>query len=398
MKFLTKLFAAMLAVVTVFAFSACNGNKDDDKNNQFGWALEVESETVKAENESEQDKKVLTIKGFFVAQGTLNQIASGIAKNIELKIGEGEFNVYDEATGAYDTKDDYAEYDEVIIDKDVFVNQQIIGSVIITDKVTEIGEGAFGGCPNITKMTLPFVGIKKADVYNVQKTFAALFGTNEVTGCTSMTVNYNSSGSGTYYLPSGLTDVTVNYSEKTELPAYAFAGITVLKNVTLVNVTEIGNSAFAGCSALTNVNVKTAADKTENNAADVTAIGSSAFANCTSLYGIDLASFTNANLVVYNEAFSGCTKLGATYDELVLPGATFMEKAFSGCTSIKALDLTNAKFVGDYCFKNCTGLKKVKGYDGTKTATGAFLGCTLDDEHFEVDDYGNLVKKTQTID
>ena len=385
MKFLTKLFAAMLAVVTVFAFSACNGNKDNDKNNQFGWALEVESETVKAEKEGEQDKKVLTVKGFFVAQGTLNEIASGIAKNIELKIGEGKFNVYDEATGTYDTEDDYAKYDEVIIDKDVFVNQQIIGSVVITDKVTEIGEGAFGGCPNITKMTIPFVGTKKADVYNVQKTFAVLFGTNEVTGCTSMTVNYNSSGSGTYYLPSGLTDVTVNYSEKTELPAYAFAGITVLKNVTLNNVTEIGNNAFAGCSALTNVTV--------NSAADVTAIGSSAFANCTSLYGIDLAAFTNANLVVYNEAFSGCTKLGATYDELVLPNATFMEKAFSGCTSIKAVDLTNAKFIGDYCFKNCTGLKKVKG-NAQATGTGAFLGCTLDEnESRSVDDYGNLVVK-----
>lgn len=397
MKFLTKIFAIALAAVTVFAFTACS-EESDDKNKQFGYAFEVESEEVETTAEgATETKKVLTIKGFYVAQGTLNQIASGIAEYEDIVIGEGDFAVYTETDGArFDENgkikatDNFDKYDEIVIDKDAFANQKLIGTVKMTEKVTEIGAGSFAGCANITKMELPFVGTKATDVYNASKTFASLFGTTEVSGCTSLTLNYNSSGSTTYYLPDGLTEVTIKYAVESELPAYAFAGVTMLENVTLYNVTELGTNAFAGCTSLNDVTF----GEDDAQAANLKIIGKAAFSGCTSLYGLDLTKFTAEGLTVYHEAFSGCTKLGLGFASIKLPAGVYMDKAFYGCTSLKNIDLTSATSIGDNCFSECSALEDVifPG-DITKIGKHAFSCCEKLVKAGKVDALGNVVVK-----
>lgn len=381
MKFLTKIFAIALAAVMVFAFAACS-EESDDKNKQFGYAFEVESEEVETTAEgATETKKVLTIKGFYVAQGTLNQIASGIAEYEDIVIGEGDFAVYTEADGAqFDengkikANDSFDKYDEIVIDKDAFANQKLIGTVKMTEKVTKMGTACFAGCANITKMELPFVGTQATGVYNADKTFASLFGSTEVSGCTSLTLNYNSSGSATYYLPDGLTEVTVKYSaEASELPAYAFAGVTMLENVTLYNVTELGRNAFAGCTSLTDVTF----GASDEEAANLKVIGEAAFSGCTSLYGLDLTKFkAEDGFTVYHEAFSGCTKLGLGFASIKLPAGVYMDKAFYGCTSLKNIDLGAVSSIGDNCFSECSALESVTfPSDITKIGKHAFSCC-----------------------
>ncbi len=395
MKFLTKIFAIALAAVTAFAFTACS-EESADKNKQFGYAFEVESEKVEttAEGATEKEyKNVLTIKGFYVAQGTLNQIASGIAKYEDLVIGEGDFAVYNEADGAeFDEAgkikltDNFENYDEIVIDKDAFANQKLIGTVKMTEKVTKIGSASFAGCSNITKMEIPFVGTQATGVYNADKTFASLFGATEVSGCTSLTLNYNSSGSATYYLPAGLTEVTVKYADVSELPAYAFAGVTMLKTVTLYNVKELGGNAFSGCTSLTNVVFG------DNNAqaANLKVIGKSAFSGCTSLYEFNLAGLTGLE-TVYQEAFSGCAKLGLGFANIVFPAATYMEKAFYGCTSLKSIDVSSVVSIGDNCFSECTALESVVfPTDTTIIGKHAFSCCEKLIDKGVIDDLGNV--------
>lgn len=390
MKVFVKIAAFVLAVSTVFAFSACNQNSQN-KNDQYGWAFDVETEEVKATEEGAKDKKVLTIKGLYLGQGTQNDVDAGVAvlkdkslKSLEnLVIGkDGDdftFNVYDETKGDFqfdkdgksvsNKTDSFKNYDEIKIAKDAFSGQKIIKTVELTSKVTEIGLAAFAGCSNLTKMVLPFVGTN-AKAYNVNKTLASLFGTAEITGCTSNSITYNEGGTGTYYIPSGLTDVVVNYAEDAALPEYAFAGVTVIKNVTLNNVTEIGSNAFAGCTALTKVEF--------GAAAKLKTIYSSAFSGCTALYNFNLAALTGLK-TVYQSAFNGCSKLGVGYETIVLPAATYMDKAFKDCTSLKSVDLANVVAIGDACFYGCTALETVSNLDNNKLASSyemVFAGCT----------------------
>ncbi len=389
MKVFVKIAAFVLAVSTVFAFSACNQNSQN-KNDQYGWAFDVETEEVKATEEGAKDKKILTIKGLYLGQGTQNDVDAGIAvlkdKSLarleSLVIGKDEdftFNVYDETKGDFqfdkdgksvsNKTDSFKNYDEIKIAKDAFSGQKIIKTVELTSKVTEIGLAAFAGCSNLTKMVLPFVGTN-AKAYNVNKTLASLFGTAEITGCTSNSITYNEGGTGTYYIPSGLTDVVVNYAEDAALPEYAFAGVTVIKNVTLNNVTEIGSNAFAGCTSLAKVEF--------GAAAKLETIYSSAFSGCTALYNFNLAALTGLK-TVYQSAFNGCSKLGVGYETIVLPAATYMDKAFKDCTSLKSVDFANVVAIGDACFYGCTALETVSNLDNNKLASSyemVFAGCT----------------------
>lgn len=388
MKVFVKIAAFVLAVSTVFAFSACT-ESEQNKNDQYGWALEIETEEVKATEEGGKDTKVLTIKGLYLGQGTQNDVDAGVAvlkdkslKNLEnLVIGKDGldymFNVYDETKGDFQfdkdgksaQRDSFDNYDEIKIAKDAFSGQKIIKTVELTSKVTEIGLAAFAGCSNLTKMVLPFVGTS-AKAYNVNKTFASLFGTAEITGCTSNSITYNEGGTGKYYIPSGLSDVVVNYAEDAALPEYAFAGVTVIKNVTLNNVTEIGSNAFASCTALTKVEF--------GAAAKLETIYSSAFSGCTALYNFNLAALTGLK-TVYQSAFNGCSKLGVGYETIVLPAATYMDKAFKDCTSLKSVDFANVVAIGDACFYGCTALETVSNLDNNKLASSyemVFAGCT----------------------
>ena len=397
MKSLAKILVFVLAVVTAFAFTACT-DKEADKSNQLGYAFEVDSEVVDTTEEGAAEKTsktVLTIKGFFVGQGTLDKLENDEIEKLDLVIGgtgeAGEFNVYDSVKGDFQFDDDgnasktdnFDKYDEIVIDKDAFSNQTYLGTVELTDKVVKVGEASFAGCSNITKMTLPFVGTEK-DAINAGKTFASIFGGTEVTGCTSVSVSYNASGSSTYYVPTGLTEIVVNFSEaNTELNSYAFNGLTTVEKVVLKNVIELGTSAFEGCTSLKNVEF-------DDNAALKT-IGKAAFKGCTSLYSMNISVFTGLE-TVYQEAFSGCTKLGLGFATVELPGAKYMEKAFAGCTALKDLDLSVVGYIGESCFNGCTSLESLTlpTLSAYYVGNGAFLGCTKLVDNGIVDAFGNL--------
>lgn len=394
MKTFGKILVLLLALVTAFSFAACDDGNTVDET-LTGWAIEYKEHDVKKtgdETSASGKEKYITIEGLFVADGTALEVNDSDKqfKPVDLEIGMLNASgkpvikvavLNDDNKKIYDNKVlktkelDLSEYDHVEISDDAFANQLIIGKVKVGSAVTKIGAAAFAGCSNITEMEVPFVGGERVGL-NAAKIAGYVFGTASADGCASVKMNYNTTGSGTYYVPSGLKKIVVNAEKDADgnayaLPRYAFNNITSLKTVVLNGeVSEIGASAFSGCTGLTEFAIP----------ASVKEIYQSAFSGCTSLLTVDFENATSLE-TIFQQAFSGCTKLGyGIGDRTVKFGASLKkvyEKAFYGCTAIKSVDFKacSSLTLGDAAFYNCSALATAKLPAGAKQGAFVFKNC-----------------------
>ena len=252
-------------------------------------------------------------------------------------------------------------------------------------EVTTIRFEAFGGCSNLTSVTIPD---------SVTTIWATAFG-----GCSSLR-EFN----GKYasedgrclivddtlnsFAPAGLTEYTIPDSV-TIIGNYAFYSCSSLTSVTIPDsVTTIGAWAFRGCSSLTSVTIPDS----------VTTIGGSAFSGCSSLrefngkYASDngrcliidgtLNSFAPAGLSEYTipdsvttigyGAFAYCSSLTSVTipDSVTTIGAW----AFRGCSSLTSVTIPDSvTAIGIYAFYNCSSLTSVYCKAITPPAGGASM-------------------------
>lgn len=130
----------------------------------------------------------------------------------------------------------------------------------------------------------------------------------------------------------------------------AFEGITSIDILVLPSeIKYIGDGAFES-SFLQNISLTNVSD-----------IGNKTFKNCSELQTVELGSSVN---VIGAEAFSGCTSL----KNIVMPYSVKIigAGAFSYCTSLKTVDMSALKSgnneqvsVGNYAFYDCYGLDDV---------------------------------------
>ncbi len=165
------------------------------------------------------------------------------------------------------------ELENVTIRRGAFDGVDTIKKLIVSDRVTEIEEGAFRNMKNLAELELPFVG-KNAiadarfnqtdDQRNKsiakERTIAHLFGAEVYDGGAEITTPY-----GDFYLPATLTTITINATNKVSydygdkvgyaIPYEAFQGATNLTKIVLTgeNLAEIGENAFADCTQLTSI-------------------------------------------------------------------------------------------------------------------------------------------------
>ena len=208
--------------------------------------------------------------------------------------------------------------DNVTIKKGAFDGVDAITKLIVSDKVTEIEEGAFRNMKNLAELELPFVGKNaKADArfnqtadqvnksVGKERTIAHLFGTESYTGSAQITTDYD-----TVYLPATLMTITINATEKVAyesgdktgyaIPYEAFQGATNLTKVSLtgVNLVEIGEEAFSGCVNLTSIIIPES----------VKVIHKNAFNGCTNMSRVNSSdnmtvSFANIKAEIKDGAF-----------------------------------------------------------------------------------------------
>ena len=213
-----------------------------------------------------------------------------------------------------------------LIGEYMFYNNNSLQTVIVPNNINTIGYAAFGECSNISSMTVPYVGAHMTDndnTNNIENLFGYIFGhkantnttmkpikqTDGVTNSyeapverelsaqsasTYETINKDSNGMFTFYVPANLTSVTItSKKEATDTEAAdtiisygAFMNFDMIQNVTLnSNLVNIGEAAFKNAEALVAIFIP-------NTVAE---IGESAFENTYQLQSVE---FEAGNIVL----------------------------------------------------------------------------------------------------
>ena len=280
------------------------------------------------------------------------------------------------------------------IKKNTFNGCAKLGAITL-DGITSLGEGAFKGCAALKSVTLP------ATLTDI--------GANAFDGCltlASITINGQIENLGLDAFARCSDDLSITFADGSDM-AYEncalYNGDTLLAyygkamsfrvkdgtvaiatkafngNATLIEVvlpatlTEIGEYAFQKCAALTTINLKNVktigkyafdnAAKLAKDSAETTGlyigantIGNYAFQKCLALESV---AFFGVNVSVGQNAFSGCTNLGAltgTTHIAELQSAAFKDSLKNGEID---LDMPYAEIRGGNVFQNATGLKSI---------------------------------------
>jgi len=184
-----------------------------------------------------------------------------------------------------------------------------VGSIIIPNSVSSIGDVAFAGLPNLTSVTIG----------NSVKSIGA----SAFSRCTR------------------LTNITIPNSV-TSLGAYAFSGCWALTSITLgSSVANIGESTFSDCLSLSSIIIPNS----------VTSVGMYAFVNCSSLTGT--LTIPNSVTSIGDYAFAGCSGLTGT---LTIPNSvtSIGFGAFQGCSGLTTFTAPD-KFISQVAYFGING-------------------------------------------
>ena len=260
----------------------------------------------------------------------------------------------------------------------LYLNGELVTTLVIPNSITSIGSYAFAGCSGLTSVTIPnsissigsnsFSGCSGLSSVEIPNSVTSI-GSSAFKDCSSL-VNLifnaeNCSTCGSYdspAFPSNITSFTIGKDVKT-LPDYVFNGLSNLTSVEIPNsVTSIGKGAFVGCTSMTSVEIPNS----------VTSIGEDAFYRCSGLTNIEIG---NSVTSIGESAFEDCSSL--TSVEIPNSVTSIGESAFEGCSSLISVAIPNSvTSIGESTFEDCSSLTSVTIPNSvTSIRSYAFNGC-----------------------
>ena len=225
--------------------------------------------------------------------------------------------------------------------KNLYLNNELVTELVISDSVTEIRPHAFRGC----SFTSVVIGGSVTSI-----------GCYAFAECKSLTGIEVSADNAAYQSIDG----NLYTKDGTTLLQYAI-GKTVTSFTIPAGVTSIGDGAFCDCS-LTGVEI----------GGSVTSIGNSAFSGCISLTSVEIPDSVTS---IDDRAFSDCYSLTS----VVIGGSvtSIGDYAFSSCGRLKSVEIPDSvTSIGDWAFWFCYSLTSVViGGSVTSIGEGAFYQC-----------------------
>ncbi len=342
-----KIISLLLTLIMAFAVGSLVACDDGDKGGSAGGETGIEYELVK--QTQDDGGNYYTVSGFNISNEDAEKLATNDYEDIMVDL------TIDETYNGLPVK---------TISSEAFLDQLLIKTITVPSTIEEIGAGAFSGCTNLEKITLPFIG-EKLDAVNEKKVFGFIFGTTSKTGATEVKQAYNAKADTTtsYYIPNSLTEVV--FTGET-LSDYAFNAWTGLKTISFTNtaLTTISTAAFKGCTGLYEFALTDS----------VKIVKDLAFNGCTNLLVFD---FNNVE-EIWENAFENCSSLNTEVD-LKFPAtlAVLKDGAFKNCGGLVGVDFTDSALteIAYYAFYNCTALKNIYLKENMIIKNFAFRGC-----------------------
>lgn len=262
-------------------------------------------------------------------------------------------------------------------------------SLTIPATVTKLGYNVFGGCQNLSHVTIqadasaisPNRPLYEGQCYNSA--------TNKTETACPLLTSVGPIGSN--------SSIEIGWDT---IPASAFAGCVGLQTITIPEtVKTIGDQAFNTCTGLTQITIPDT----------VTTIGSRAISYCPNLKVLNIPASVIRINNGHDGMFGGCTNLEAiTVDPentvyTAQDGALFSKEkttlycvpqgksgftipvgvnkiengAFSGCTKLTEINIpSGVTEIGYDAFTDCSGLTKLVIPDGVMSNFFNFRGCT----------------------
>ena len=201
-------------------------------------------------------------------------------------------------------------------------------TIIIPNKVTNIGDYAFRWCSNLKCVTFSssvttigtelFVSCAKMSAVNVASDNTAFSSVDGVLFNKDKTtlINCPRAKTGAYTIPNSVTTIG----------DFAFSFCQGLTSITIPNsVTTIGSSTFEYCHGLTSITIPNS----------VTNIGNKAFSNCKNLASVTMSKSITS---ISEELFLGC---GLTSFEIPSGVTSIEQMAFYACGELTSLIIPN---------------------------------------------------------
>jgi len=210
-------------------------------------------------------------------------------------------------------------------------------SVDIPSTTTNIGEGVFAGCSNLTTINV---------------------NSNNSEYVSEDGILFNRSKTELLQYPAGIKDTSyiIPNTVKT-IGGFAFYGVAEIVHFDMPNVEIIGNWAFVACHGLTSVNIP-----------NVIKVGELAFGSCINLVSVNMENVT----IIKKSAFLNCFNLLS----IDIPNVISVEQGtFFDCAKISTVNIPNATIVKDNAFYCCYNLTSVNMPNVITIEHSAFQVC-----------------------
>ena len=246
----------------------------------------------------------------------------------------------------------------------VFLNAEIVTTIILPNVVTKIGYGAFQGCARLRNIDIPD---------SVTRIGNSAF--EKCSDLTGITIPYGVTfiGDLAFSECSSLTGITIPDSV-TRINYSVFKKCSGLTAITIPDgVDYIYGEAFSGCTSLTNITIPDS----------VTFISSDAFSGCTGLDEFIVSgngtytTFDNGNLLMQGTEIVAFAQYGISEYEIPNNVTSIGDDAFRGRTGLTSIIIPDSVIsIGFRAFVECKALTSITIPDSVTSIEGAaFQSC-----------------------